>query len=164
MKKSLVILTVLALSLLFSQNVFAQTATQALKLEVQSVYRVDIANGASAVNLTINDGIAGVDTLTSGQVTGNAYKLTHNNKTNGAKITAELSTALDPAMRLWLTLGASGGTSTMKNIGQAVQTVVTDIPSGAHNTQAMTYELVEDASFGTYTSAGNTLTLTLTSN
>jgi hypothetical protein len=160
-----VILTVLVLSLMFTQSVFAQaTADQAVTLAVNAVYKITAT--ATVPNLTISDGTAGVDALTSAIDASTQYNITQNFG-NTIKITGYLSSAMPAgytlSMNLASTKGISAETVDVSNATSgSAATLVTAINRGADANQMITYTFATTASAGTLTSTARTVTLTLT--
>jgi hypothetical protein len=165
MKRSLVILTVLVLSLMFTQSVFAQaTANQALTIAVSTVYKITAT--ATVPNLTISDGTAGVDALTSAIDASTQYSITQNYG-NTVKLTGYLSSAMPAGYTLSVNLastkGHTEGTVDVSNATSAsAVNLVTAINRGADANQTITYTFATTASAGTLSSTGRTVTLTLT--
>ncbi|MGB2868907.1 MAG: hypothetical protein WBD36_10675 [Bacteroidota bacterium] len=165
MKKSLVILAVAALSILVAGNAFAQaTATQSVNLAVNAVYKIATSGNPGA--LTITQGAAGTDALTSVSDATTTYSITQN-YANTVKITAYTDAALASGYGLSINLASSKGTSagtvdiSNATSGSAVD-VVTAINKGADAGQVITYTFSANASAGTLSSTAKTITLTLT--
>ncbi|MGD0337202.1 MAG: hypothetical protein ABSB78_00275 [Bacteroidota bacterium] len=165
MKRLVVILTVLVLSLILTQSVFAQaTANMSVTLAVNTVYKITAT--ATVPNLTISDGTAGVDALTSAVDASTKYSITQNFG-NTVKITGYLSSAMPAGYTLTMNLasvkGTSAGTVDVSNAtsGSAVN-LVTAINRGADANQTITYTFATTASAGTLASTARTVTLTLT--
>ncbi len=165
MKKSLVILTALVLSLIFTQSVFAQaTANMSVTLAVSAVYKITAT--ATVPNLTISDGTAGVDALTSASDASTKYSITQNFG-NTVKITGYLSGAMPAGFTLSMNLaslkGTSKGTVDVSNATSvSAVDLVTLINRGADANQTITYTFATTATAGTLTSTARTVTLTLT--
>ncbi len=162
MKKSLVVLAVLALAFLFTQNVFAQSA-QGVTLTVNSIALLSVPAGPIA--LTITTGTPGVDALTP--VSANSsYSWTHN-YSGGRKITAILTTALPTGYDLTLTTtpAATKGTGvTTQTLADGVaHDVVTALPKGFDATAGLSYTFSANASAAALSGAqsGNTVTYTI---
>lgn len=165
MKKLMIISTVALVSAAFSTSAFAQaTATQNVTLAVNTVYK--IATSGNPGPLTITDGTAGVDALSSVSDNSTAYSITQNFG-NTVKITAHMDAALPAGYTLSLNLastkGSSTGTVDISNAtsGSAVD-MVTNIQRGADAGQAIGYTFSATASAGTLASTTKTVTLTLT--
>jgi len=159
MKKSLVILAVLVLGLVFSQNVFAQTADQTVTFAVNAVAKLAVSGDPGA--LTITDGTAGATALTSVSNAGTTYSLTHNSN-SALKITAELDADMPASTTLNLALASGNGTPGNSNLTTTAADIVTNIARGADATQTITYTFGADASAGVIASTTRTVTLTLT--
>ena len=165
MKKSLVILAVLVLSLVFTQSVFTQTDNQTVTFAVDPVSKLSVSGNPGA--LTITTGTAGTDALTPVSVGGTTYSITHNSISD-LKITGQIK-ASEGDMPTGTTLkvnlvGASGGKSTGAQIltsGSPVD-LVTGIAMGADAGKSITYTLEANASAGVINSATRTVILTLT--
>lgn len=164
MKKNLL----LAVSLtMFSTMSFAQmsnaTASQNLSLAVQQVYKLTTTSSVPA--LTISDGVAGTNDLSTVSDNSTSYSITHNNASK-AKITAQLSSALGTGYILKINLASSKGTSAgdVDISGATAQTVVSGINPGADATQGITYTFDAQASAGALASTARTVTMTLTAN
>jgi hypothetical protein len=161
MKRTLVVLAIVGLCILFAETSFAQ-ATQQVNLTVQSVSK--IAVGAPSIALTITDGTAGSDNLTPA-VGNSTYSITHNSGSS-LRITAAISSPLPAGLTLSIALapgsghGTSTGTVDISNATTAVE-VVNTIGRGADANAGITY------TFGALASAGQVstqrdVTLTLT--
>jgi len=165
MKRMLVILTVAVLSLVFVQSAMAQAAAnQSVTLAVNAVYKIAVSGNPGA--LTITDGTAGVDALTSASDNTTNYSITQN-VANTVKITAHMDAALAAGYSLLLNLASTKGTSagdvdiSNATSGSAVD-MVTAINRGADAAQGITYTFSATASAGTLGSTTKTVTLTLT--
>ncbi len=164
MKKSLVVLVVLALSLMFTQSVFAQADDQTVTFVVSAVTKLAVSGDPGVLNITA--GTAGTDALTPVSDATTTYSITHNSN-SALKITGQITANGDmpagTALKVAL-VGASGGT------GQGSQTLtsgspvdlVTGIAKGADAAKLITYTLEANASAGTIASTTRTVTLTLT--
>lgn len=164
MKKFLLVAVSLAMvsTLSFAQMVNA-SSTQSLNLTVQQVYK--IAATSSVPALTITDGIAGTNALSTVSDNSTNYSITHNNASK-AKITAQLSSAMTAGYVLKVNLNSTNGTSAgiVDISGATAQTVVSGINPGADANQAITYTFDAQASAGALASTARTVTLTLTAN
>jgi hypothetical protein len=147
---------------LASETGFSQaTATQSLTLAVNSVAKIGVSGNPGP--LTISDGVAGTDALTSVSDASTTYSITHNSTTD-MRITAGLDVALPAGYTLQVSLasnkGGSAGATTIP-AGSAVN-VVTGIARGADAGRTITYTFSADASAGALASTSRTVTLTLT--
>jgi hypothetical protein len=165
MKKSLAVIAIAILSLSFVSESNAQaTANQTVNLTVSAVYKISTSGNPGA--LTISDGTAGVDALTSVSDNSTTYSITQN-VGNTVKVTAHMNSALAAGYTLELgvasTKGTSAGTVDISNAtsGSAVD-IVTAISRGADANQGITYTFSADASAGTLAATSKTVTLTLT--
>ena len=166
MKKSIVNITLTALTALAFQAANAQSAvaTQSLNLSVNAVYKIATSGNPGALSITT--GTAGVDALTSVSDASTTYSITQNYG-NTVKISANLDAALSSGYVLQVNLasgkGTSAGTVDISNAtsGSAVD-VVTGLGMGADANKAITYIFSALASAGTLTSNSKTVTLTLT--
>lgn len=159
MKRMTFVLAVFALTVLVAGSAFGQaTATHTLNLTVGAVTK--IATSAPAIALTINDGVAGVNNLTSVSGSG-TYSITHNKNTN-MKITAMIDTNMPTDITLKGDLASTNGTSAgQQTLSTTAVDVVTAIAKGADATQNATYTLEALATAGQW-SGNRTVTLTLT--
>lgn len=159
MKRMTVVIAMFALSLLVASSAFAQaTATHNLNLAVNAVTK--ISTSAGAINLTITDGVAGVDALTSVSGSGD-YSITHNKNTN-MKITAEINNNMPTDITLKGSLASTKGTTAGAQVLSTTPVnVVTAIVKGADANRTATYTLEALASAGEWSGA-RTVTLTLT--
>lgn len=150
-------LMVLALSTGFSQN----TATQTVSLAVSPVAKITVSGNPGP--LTISDGAAGTDALTSVQDASTTYSITHNSLGN-LRITAGINLALSAGYKLEVLLASSkGGPAGTVDISSGSATdVVTGIARGADAGRTITYIFSADASAGAMASTNRTVTLTLT--
>ncbi|MGD0337203.1 MAG: hypothetical protein ABSB78_00280 [Bacteroidota bacterium] len=156
MKKSLVILTVLALSLLFSQNIFAQ-ADQTVHFEVKPVAKISVSGD---VYLAVITGIAGTPGLTDSIEHSSTYSITHNAESK--KITAKLNSAMPSNTTLSVELASTNGTSSNKVLLTASDNNVVTGISKCAETSMITYTFHADVSAGILTSDSRTVTFTLT--
>jgi hypothetical protein len=165
MKKSTVIIALVALSAFAFQASFAQaSATQNLTLAVNTVYKIATSGNPGA--LTITTGMAGTDALTSVSDNSTTYGITQNYG-NTVKITANLDAALSAGYTLQVNLastkGTSAGTVDISNATSgSAATVVNAINKGAESGQTITYTFSALASAGTLSSTAKVVTLTLT--
>jgi hypothetical protein len=167
MKKSLSLLTVLALCAMCAGSSFAQTTeTQTVNLSVASVQKLVVTGGT--ITLAISSGVAGTDALTSVSDASSTYSITHNSL-SPLKITANLDAALTAGFSLGITLSPTAlkGTSPgMVDISATTPAtavaVVTNIPKGADAARTITYTFSANASAGVMTTTAKTVTLTLT--
>jgi hypothetical protein len=163
MKKSIVILALAVLSFAFAQNAMAQTATanQSVSLTVNAVYKISTSGNPGA--LTIDNGTAGTDALTSVSDATTTYSMTQNSSTP-AKITAGLSSGLTAGYSLTIALASTKGSSAgAVDISSGVaKDVVTAMAKGADAGQGITYVFGANASAGILTTTAKTVTLTLT--
>ncbi len=159
MKKMTAVLAVFALSLLVAGSAFAQaSATHNLNLAVNAVTK--ISTSAGAIDLTISDGVAGQDALTSASGAGD-YSITHNKNSN-MKITAQINLNMPTDITLKADLASVKGTSEgQKSLSTTAVDVVTAIAKGADANKTATYTLEALASAGEW-SGVRTVTLTLT--
>ncbi len=166
MKKSLVILAVLALGLLFTQSVFAQVTNsgdQDLTMTVSSIALLSVPAGPIALNITT--GTPGQDALTPVTQT-STYSWVHN-YSGGRKMTAQLTTALPTGYSLTVTTtpGATKGTGvTNKSLTNgSVQDVVTAMPAGFDAAAGISYTFGANASAAALAAgeSANTVTYTI---
>jgi hypothetical protein len=162
MKKFLLSLGVAMMSFALVQDASAQTAAQAVSLNVSKVYRIAIT-GAPTLTLTINGGVAGTDALTPATDATTTYAITQNNGA-ATKITANLDAVMAKGklqINLASTKGTSAGTVDISNAtsGSAIN-VVTAIALGADAGKTITYTFSANASDGIIT-ASKTVTLTV---
>ncbi len=156
MKKLTMVLAISAMSILFIGFAYAQTniATQTFNLAVNSISKIVVSGNPG--NLTITTAVPGFDpTPVSDNST--TYTFTHNDKANGAKITASLAPAL--ASGYTLTIGLDGKTPV--DISASVQDAVTGIAAGAYTGKAIAYQFSALASAGVLASTPETVTLTV---
>ncbi|MCI0708246.1 MAG: hypothetical protein L0Y80_12280 [Ignavibacteriae bacterium] len=165
MKKLIATLVVAAISLVAVESASAQaTATQNVSLAVNAVYKIAVSGNPGP--LTITDGSAGVDALTSATDNSTTYSITQN-VGNSLKITAHMDAALSAGFVLKMNLasvkGTSAGTVDISNAttGSAVD-LVTGIARGADAAKTITYTFEADATAGTLSSTNKVITLTLT--
>ena len=165
MKKSIVILGVAILSMALVSNVMAQaTATQTVSLAVNAVYKIAVTGNPGG--LTITDGTAGTNALTTVSDNTTRYSITQN-VAGTVKVTANLDAALSAGYTLQMNLASTKGTSagtvdvSATSPGSAVN-VVSAIGMGADATQMITYTFGANASAGTLLSTNKVVTLTLT--
>ena len=164
MKKVLLLAAALTMisTVSFAQMANA-TASQSLSLAVQQVYKISATSSVPA--LTISDGVAGTNDLTTVSDNSTVYSITHNNASK-AKITAQLSSAMSAGYVLKVNLASTKGT-TAGNVdisGATAQTVVSGINPGADANQGITYTFDALASAGALANTARTVTLTLTAN
>lgn len=166
MKRSLVILTVLALGFLFLQNVYAQITTasenQTVTFQVKEVTKLLVSGNPGA--LIIDNGVAGNTALNSVSDLSTTYSMTHNGNSTvpAKKITAVLNADMPPHTALLITLASTDGTSVVEQpLSATGHDVVTDIPRGADADQIITYKLTADATAGVLASDTRTVTLTV---
>jgi hypothetical protein len=165
MKKSLIVTALVALSAFAVEASFAQaSATQNLSLAVSPVYKIATSGNPGA--LTIVDGTAGTDALSSVSDNSTTYSITQN-FANTVKVTANLDAALTSGYTLEIGLASSKGTSagtvdiSNATSGSALD-VVTAIAKGADAGQSITYTFSANASAGVLSSTAKVVTLTLT--
>ena len=165
MNKSILITAIVALSAFAFEASYAQPAsvTQTLNLAVNAVYKISVS-GVS-VSLTITDGTAGTDGLTSVSDASTTYSMTQNSST-AAKITANLNAALPQDFALSINLESSKGTScgTVDISNTTPVNVVTGTANGADNNKRITYTFSALASAGMLASTTRVVTLTISSN
>jgi len=165
MKKSIAILAVAILSLVFVQSSFAQaTANQTVSLAVSAVYKIAVSGNPGA--MTVTTGTAGTDALTSVSDASTQYSITQN-VAGTVKITANLDAAMAAGYTLQMGLASTKGTSaglvdiSATSPGSAVN-VVSNIALGADANQTISYDFSANASAGTLASTNKVVTLTLT--
>jgi hypothetical protein len=157
MKKSLVVLAVLVLGLVFTQSVFAQV-DQTVNFSVAAVAKLAVSG--NSITLAINDGTAGTSALTAVSDNATSYSLV-NNKIQ--KITAGLNSNMPANTSLVINLADGNGSSQGDvTLTSGAQTVVDNIARGAMSGGTITYTLNADATAGVITSTSRTVTLTLT--
>ena len=162
MKKSTAILALVVLGFAFAQNAMAQaSANQSLSLAVNAVYKLSTSGNPGA--MTISNGTAGTDALTSVSDASTTYSMTQNSATP-AKITAGLNSALAAGYNLSIALLSSKGTSAgaVDISDGTAKDVVTAMSKGADAGQGITYVFGANASAGILTTTAKTVTLTLT--
>ena len=154
MKKLTMVLAICTLSTLFIGSAYAQTATQSFHLAVNSIYK--IATVGAVPDLTIITAVPGSDPT---PVTDNTttYSITHNNKLNGAKITAGMVPALASGYVLKINLDSQGD----KDISTATQDVVANVAAGAYNGKTIAYTFSALATAGPLSSVNEVVTLTV---
>jgi hypothetical protein len=162
MKKVLLTLGVAMMSFALVQDASAQTATQAVSLTVNKVYRIAIT-GAATINMAINAGVAGTDALTPVTDATSTYAITQNNSA-ATKVTANLDAAMPKGhlkIALVSGLGTTAGTVdiTSATSGSALN-VVSAIAMGAETGKSITYTFSANASEGLFV-ASKTVTLTV---
>lgn len=164
MKKSLVVLAVLVLGLLFTQIASAQDGNhaQGVTLARNQIALLDVPAGPIA--LTITTGTPGVDQLTPVSA-GSTYSWVHS-YSGDRKITAQLTTALPVGYTLTLTTtpGALKGSGvTDQTIADAAaHDVVTAIPKGFDLDAGLSYTFGALASAADLTGAQSSNTVTYT--
>jgi hypothetical protein len=165
MKKMMMVLSAIVFSLVLVESASAQaSATQNLSLAVSPVYKIATSGNPGA--LTILDGTAGTDALSSVSDNSTTYSITQN-VASTVKITANLDAALTSGYALTIDLASSKGTSagavdiSNATSGSAVD-VVTAISKGADAGQAIGYTFSALASAGTLSSTAKVVTLTIT--
>jgi hypothetical protein len=165
MKKIMILLMILAISIAFIQTAIAQTSqSQTVTVAVNSVYLMSVSG--SPGNLTITAGAAGTDALTPVTDASTTYSITQNNG-GTVKITAYLNTALPAGYTLYLTMASAKGTSAgavdiSTKLSGSAATIVSNIANGADANKTITYQFAANASAGTLSSTAKTVTLTLT--
>jgi len=158
------VLVVLAIAALVDQALSQSTATQAVSLTVNTVYKIAVSGNPGT--LTVTTGTAGADALSSVSDNSTTYSITQNFG-NTVKITAHMDAALASGYTLQVNLASSKGTSagnvdiSNATSGSAVN-VVTGINRGADAGQPITYTFSALASAGMLSSTNKTITLTLT--
>lgn len=161
MKKSLVILAVLALGFVFTQSVFA--GDQTVNMSVSSIALLDVPAGPITLNITT--GTPGVDALTAVSAA-STFSWVHN-YTAGRKITAQLKTALPAGYLLTVTTTphATKGTGVTDQslVDAAAHDVVTALPKGFDLNGGISYTFGANASADELSAAeaGNTVTYTI---
>jgi hypothetical protein len=161
MKKSIVVLAAI-MSFAIVETASAQTATQAVSLNVSKVYRIAIT-GAPTLTMTINAGVAGTDALTPVTDATTTYAITQNNSA-ATKVTANLDAVMAKGklqINLASTKGTSAGTVDISNATSAsAVNVVTAIALGAEAGKSITYTFSANASDGLI-AVSKTVTLTV---
>jgi hypothetical protein len=165
MKKSIVYVGVAILSFALVQNAMAQASVnQTLNLAVSAVYKIAVTGNPGA--MTIIDGTAGTNALTSVSDNSTKYSITQN-VAGTLKVTANLDAVMTAGYQLQVNLasilGASQGTVDISGTtpGSALN-VVSNVGMGADANQVITYTFGALASAGTLSSTSKTVTLTLT--
>ena len=165
MKKSIVYLGVAILSFALVQNAMAQASVnQTLNLAVSAVYKIAVTGNPGA--MTIIDGTAGTNALTSVSDNSTKYSITQN-VAGTLKVTANLNAVMTAGYQLQVNLasvlGASQGTVDISGTtpGSALD-VVSNVGMGADANQVITYTFGALASAGTLSSTSKIVTLTLT--
>lgn len=162
MKKSLILVVLL---IAVAYDAFSQaTATQNVTLAVNTVYKISTSGNPGA--MTITNGTAGTDALSSVSDNSTTYSITQNFG-NTVKVTANLDAALPAGYTLQMNMasvqGTSAGNVDISNaISASAVNVVTAINKGADAAKAISYTFSALASAGTLSSTSKTVTLTLT--
>lgn len=158
MKKLTMVLAIAAMSILLVGLAYAQpnVATQTFNLGVSSIYR--IATSGNPGDMTISDATAGSDPdpVTDAST---SYSITHNNKTNGAKITASLAPALGVGSGYTLTIALAGNGPV--DISNSDQDAVANVAAGASAGNTIAYSFSATAAAGELASVSETVTLTV---
>jgi hypothetical protein len=154
MKKLTMVLAICAMSTLLISSAYAQTATQSFKLAVNSIYK--IATVGTVPDLTITTATPGSDPT---PVTDNSttYSITHNNKDNGAKITAGIAPALPSGYTLTIDLDSKGA----QDISTATKDVVANVAAGAFTGKTIAYSFSALATAGPLSAVTEVVTLTV---
>lgn len=161
MKKSIMIIALVALSTFAFQMSLAQAANQLVTLEVKVVNKINISG---PVSLMIDDAIPGGAGLQPVSDNSTSYNITHNGSAIG-KITAAVNSPLPAGIKLELTLASTLGTSTgIQDISNATTAidVVGGINQGKDATQMITYDFSATPEAGVFASTVKTVTLTVT--
>jgi len=155
-------LIVAAAGLLIVEELSAQASTnQTVTVSVGEVYKIAVSGNPGALSIT--EGVAGLNQLTSVSDNSTTYGITQN-VANTVKISAQLSAALPAGFTLRLQLASTKGTSAgLVDIssGSSVD-VVTAIARGADANQTVSYTFSATADAGTLAPTVRTVTLTLT--
>ena len=166
MKRTLLVLAVIGLCILFAETSFAQTsAQQTVNLAVNAVSRIAITG--APISLTIVAGTEGSDNLTPVTDNSSTYSITHNSNT-ALRMTASLDQALPAGYTLQVGLtptagkGNSLGNVDISNATSTAVDVVTGIPHGADANRPILYTFSALASAGTLASTQRIVTITLT--
>ena len=165
MKKSAMAIGAVMMGFALVQNAAAQAnATQTVSLAVSAVYKISTNGNPGA--LTISDGTAGTNALTTVSDNSTKYSITQN-VAGTVKVTANLDAAMSAGYTLQLNLASVKGTSagTVDISGTtpgAALNVVSGIAMGADANQTITYTFGANASAGTLASTNKVVTLTLT--
>ncbi len=155
MKKLSIIVLVVALSAM----AFAQDATQNVTLTVGAVQKMSVSGPAS---LSISEGVAGTDALTSAVNNATTYNITHNQTSR--KITAALDVNMPADITLEISMASTKGTGDVtKVLSTTAQDVVTAIARGADANRVITYTLSALASAGEF-SGTRTVSFTIVAN
>jgi hypothetical protein len=155
-------ISVAVLSFVLMQNAMAQaTASQSLSLSVSAVYKISTSGNPGA--MTINNGTAGTDALSSVSDNSTTYSMTQNSS-SPAKITAGLNSALTAGYSLTIALASAKGSSAgaVDISDGTAKDVVTAMAKGADAGQGITYVFGANASAGILSTTAKTVTLTLT--
>ena len=105
MKKSIVVIALVVLSFAAAQNAMAQaTASQTFNLAVNAVYKIATSGNPGA--MTITNGTAGTNALTSVTDASTNYSITQNFAST-VKITANLDAALPAGYTLQINLASA---------------------------------------------------------
>jgi len=161
MKKSIMIIALIALSAFAFESVLAQSAAQLVTLEVKVVNKINISG---PVSLTIDDAIPGGAGLQPVSNNATSYNITHNGSAVG-KITAAINSSLPAGITLELTLASTLGTSRgIQDISNATTAidVVDGIGQGKDGAQMITYDFSATPEAGVFASTVKTVTLTVT--
>jgi hypothetical protein len=161
MKKSTVLIALVALSAFAFQAAFSQTATQLVTLEVKMVNKINISG---PVSLMIDNVVPAGDALLPVSNNATFYNIMHNGSSTG-KIVASINSGLPIGITLQLTLASTLGTSKgIQNISNATVAVdvVDGINQGKDATQMITYNFSATPEAGVFSSTVKTVTLTAT--
>jgi hypothetical protein len=165
MKKSIVVIALVVLSFAVAQNAMAQAAAnQNLSLAVNAVYKIAVSGNPGA--MTITDGTAGTNALTTVSDASTNYSITQNFAST-VKVTANLDAAMSAGYTLQLNLASAKGTSAgtvdiSATTPASAANVVTAVGLGADANKTITYTFGALASAGVLTSTAKVVTLTLT--
>lgn len=159
MKRTMILLALVAVVALMTQPMFAQaTATQTVSLTVNSIYKLAVSGNPGA--LTISDMAVGATSASTSDAS-TTYSMTTN--VASSRISAQLSASLPAGLTLTINLANGTGTSagTVDISDGTAKDVVTAVARGAANAQTISYGFTADASAGSFTGS-RTVTLTLT--
>jgi hypothetical protein len=155
MKKLTLVLAICALSTMFIGFAYAQTATQTFNLQVDPIYKISASGNPGLMKITT--AVPGSDPTPVTDAT-TTYSFTHNNKANGAKITASGSVALASGYVLKVSLD---GNTAVDISSTSAQDAVTSIAAGAYTGKSISYTFSATAAAGPLSSTGETVTFTV---
>lgn len=159
MKKTVLLTLMFTLAAFMSVSAVAQTATQTVNLDLQSILRIDVT--PATLNLAISGGTTGSATLSAPTDNSTQYKYVHN--TGSASISVQVSSALPTGWFLAATLAAPAGASSAGPVNLTTTPVdaVTGIARGAGSGLTVSYAFTADASQAAPATIARTVTFTI---